>query len=241
MKYASKVAWAVMENHGYDQVKDLSSHQRLAKTGAIFTNYFAVVHPSGPNYRTLACGDSVVPTEILDAYAPSVASNIGSGFAINKTTNVNHLVGTIAARHNPYVDAHCNTHLKQIYCEGDLTIMDTNANHLYLGWDDENNAHSASLDIADKNLNNLLDVLDTATWFNTSSDGLYPLFMFVWDESLQGNDHNQVFCAFYGKGVKPGIYDKRYDHYSFNRTMTEIYQIPALGFGAKESPMLDCL
>ena len=43
-------------NHNAQEVMELSSHQCLRREGAFLANYFAVTHPSGPNYRAMAAG-----------------------------------------------------------------------------------------------------------------------------------------------------------------------------------------
>ena len=57
----SKVAVLFLENHGYDQI--IGSRQapflnRLARRGALATNYYAVGHPSLPNYLALTTGST---------------------------------------------------------------------------------------------------------------------------------------------------------------------------------------
>lgn len=233
MKHASSVAWAVMENHGYAQVKDLPSHKYLLEKAAVFTNYFSVVHPSGPNYRALACGDIIVPGEEFRGKADSIASVI-------QTQTIHLTDGDIAWRHNPYLDTGANpSTVRATKMKIPLwRLIDHSAPHIYFGWDDLGNGHSASLEVADKNLTTLLTDIENSTWFNTSVAGLYPVFMFVWDEDLS-DARNQVFAAMYGKGVKPGLYDTRHDHYDFNRTMTTIYDIPALGHTQNANSMIE--
>ena len=57
----SKVAVLFLENHGYGQI--IGSNQapflnRLARRGALATNYYAVAHPSLPNYLALTTGST---------------------------------------------------------------------------------------------------------------------------------------------------------------------------------------
>jgi hypothetical protein len=57
----SKVAVLFLENHGYDQVigsKRAPFLNRLARRGALATNYYAVAHPSLPNYLAITTGST---------------------------------------------------------------------------------------------------------------------------------------------------------------------------------------
>lgn len=220
MKYFSKLIWLVFENHGYSEVFDLPSHKHLAQNGVIFTNYFAATHPSGPNYRILASGNIQTPTEECNTTFVNLSSTPTRIFNLSKDY--------IATRHNPFLNNNCITIQKG---SPDLFIPDeipSDVNHVYLGFDDFNNAHSGPLYTADLNLSKVLYQLENSKWFDTQTNGLYPLFAFVWDESFL-NNNNQVFCAFYSHGLTPGINNKRFDHYDFNRTMTTILELPVLG------------
>ncbi len=57
----SKVAVLFLENHGYDQIigsRKAPFVNRLARRGALATSYYAVGHPSLPNYLALTTGST---------------------------------------------------------------------------------------------------------------------------------------------------------------------------------------
>jgi len=57
----SKVAVLFLENHGYDQVvgsRRAPFLNGLARRGALATNYYAIAHPSLPNYLALTTGST---------------------------------------------------------------------------------------------------------------------------------------------------------------------------------------
>jgi phosphatidylinositol-3-phosphatase len=80
----SKVAVLFLENHGYDQVigsKQAPFLNRLARRGALATNYYAVAHPSLPNYLALTTGSTDGVTSdcnSCDTSTPTLAGQLQS-------------------------------------------------------------------------------------------------------------------------------------------------------------------
>ena len=104
-RWWSSLVFGVLENRAYSTVETLPSHVRLAREGAVLSNYDAIGHPSGPNYRAMISGEAWGTGEIVDTFHPSVAS-AAAALVPPVPTYVYHLAGTIAARHNPFVDLH---------------------------------------------------------------------------------------------------------------------------------------
>src|SRR5215470_15896961 len=73
-RWWSSLVWAVFENRTFARVAALPSHRRLAREGAVLSRYFAVTHPSGPNYRAMASGEPWGTGEVIDTFHPTVAS-----------------------------------------------------------------------------------------------------------------------------------------------------------------------
>src|SRR5579864_1106911 len=73
-RWWSSLVWAVFENHTFTQVSALPSHRRLAREGTVLTRYFAVSHPSGPNYRAMASGEPWGTAEVINTFHPTLAS-----------------------------------------------------------------------------------------------------------------------------------------------------------------------
>lgn len=239
-RWFSSLVWAVLENRGYRQVVSLPSHQRLRREGTVLTQYFAVSHPSGPNYRAMASGEIWSRNEEIGAFHPSIASEAS---AEDIPSYIYHLKGTIARRHNPLRDLRApvaaEKHGMAAFTR-DLAGGLPSQCLLYCGWDDDNNAHDGPLETADRNVGELLDALAKSQWFNTP-DALqrYPAFFLCWDEDDDHED-NHVFAAWWGRGVKAGLAAAtRHTHYGFCRTMTENWQLPALGRARSESPVTD--
>ncbi len=220
----AKIAWAVMENHGYKEVFDLKSHAYLrSHPNCIwYSNYFATNHPSGPNYRVMAAGDKVVDTETYEKPFPCLASELGKE---NKESTVINLKGIIALRHNPYEDMQVpriNNLLLDKTSVFNSAIID-NANniydHVYFGWDDLNNAHSGTLDVADKNLSDLIQAIELSQWFAQGN-----IFLFTWDESFDTSDLTQhVACFAFSKQFTNKEDTRQLNHFNFCKTMYNNY------------------
>jgi phosphatidylinositol-3-phosphatase len=236
-RWFSSLVWIVFENHGYEEVAQLPSHQRLAKHGAVLTNHVAIQHPSGPNYRSLAAGDPVSNEEVLpgDQQVQTFAGALRDSLVEIKQFYVPWR-GDSAARHQPFND--CKQPLESVvYAPGFFESLPAMA-HVYLGLDDINNSHSSgTLDPADAALNALLDTLDSSKWFQTAVNGLFPALFVVWDEAF-ANPNNHVFAAWYGRGVKAGSVDTTLrNHFSFCRTVTDNYWQAALAHARGVTPM----
>src|SRR5579884_2943381 len=104
-RWWSSIVWAVFENRAFGEVAALPSHRRLAREGTLLTRYFAVTHPSGPNYRAMASGETWGRAQIVDVFHPTVAS-VAAAASPPVPTYVYHLAGEIARRHNPLLDLH---------------------------------------------------------------------------------------------------------------------------------------
>ncbi|HKX19617.1 MAG TPA: hypothetical protein VJT33_16575, partial [bacterium] len=244
-RWWSSLVWGVFENRTFTEVSALASHRRLAREGAVLSRYFAVSHPSGPNYRAMASGETWGTDEVVDAFHPTVAS-AGAAAARAVPAYVYHLAGTIAPKHNPLVDLHAPiartrngfAALRAGLSGGPEGLPDRCL--VYVGWDDDNDMHNGHPLRADANLGALLDALAGSAWFRTpDAHGRYPAFFFCYDEDDFKSD-NRVFAVFWGRGVRRGAGSAvRHTHYGFCRTMTDNWDLPALGRAAGEAPITE--
>ena len=244
-RWWSSLVWGVFENHGFAQVAALPSHRRLAEEGILFTRYFAVAHPSGPNYRAMVSGETWGDQEVVDTPHPTVGS-VGAVATPPVPTYLYHLVGEMDQKHNPFVDLHApiarTRHgLDNLWADlqGGPTPLPERC-LVYVGWDDENNMHSGSMERADANLSALLDVLGASPWFTMPDrNGRYPALFFTYDESDYHGD-NRVFAAFWGRGARRAAASAiRHTHYGFCRTISDNWAPPRLGQAAREAPIAE--
>lgn len=231
-RWFSSIVWAVMENHGTYQTQSLPGEQYLIQHGATFKHYYAITHPSGPNYRALTSGEIWSHNEVYEHQEPTVASEMN---AIGLPTFDWYYAGQPDLKHDPYHDLKSKVTVKTGAFDPDTLPA---ACQVYLGFDDMNNAHNGPLSAVSANLLKLVDTLNRSKWFNTPVHGKYPVLMVTWDESFSVD--NDVLTAFYGKGVKPGyISPNAYNHYNMCRTLTDNWGLQPLGHGREAKPISD--
>jgi len=239
-RWWSSLVFGVLENRSYARVKTLPSHVRLAREGAVLARYDAIGHPSGPNYRAMISGEAWGNSEIVRTFHPSVAS-AAAALVPPVPTYVYHLAGTIAARHNPFDDLHAplaaERHGFDVF-RRDLAGGLPPAALVYVGWDDTNDLHNGDFPLADRNVTNLLDALDGSRWFTTpDGSGRYPALFLTYDED-DGTAGNQVFAAWWGRGVRRGVVSHtHHTHYGFCRTVTDNLGLRPLERAAQEPPI----
>ncbi len=239
-RWWSSLVWAVFENHAFTEVAALPSHLRLAREGALLERYFAVAHPSGPNYRAMASGETWGRAEVVDAFHPTVGSEAAAA-SPPIPTYIYHLVGEIARKHNPLVDLHApvaGTRHGLDALRDDLRGRLPESCLVYAGWDNDNDMHNGHPARADRNLGAMLDALAASPWFGRPDGaGRYPALFVCYDED-DGREGNRVFAAWWGRGVRRGYVSRvRHTHYGFCRTVTDNWGLPALGQAARESPI----
>ncbi len=244
-RWWSSLVWAVFENHTFSEVSALPSHRRLAREGTVLTRYFAVSHPSGPNYRAMASGEPWGTAEVVDTFHPTLAS-AGAAATPPVPTYLYHIIGTIARKHDPFADLHAPIAgvrlgldaLRADLGGGPAGLPDRCL--VYVGWDDDNDMHNGRPDRADANLTDLLNVLSASPWFTTPDpSGRYPALFFSYDEDDYA-ENNRVFAAFWGRGVRRGAASAvRHDHYGFCRTVSDNWGLPRLGRAARAAPIVE--
>lgn len=104
----------LMENRSYASAMSDPTIAAIASRGALFTNYFAVAHPSAPNYLALAGGSTFgVTSDCVTCYVR--APNLAEQLSASHTTWAAYLEGApgpcflapyggndYAAKHNPW-------------------------------------------------------------------------------------------------------------------------------------------
>ena len=235
-RWWSSLVFGVFENHGFAEVAGLPSHRRLAEEGTLLARYFAVAHPSGPNYRALVSGATWSRDEVVDTFHPSIAS-VAAADTPPIHTFIYHLAGEIARRHNPFLDLRAPVtavRRGEDAFRQDLGGTLPSPALVYVGWDDLNNMHDGSPARADRNLGRLLDALGASPWFTKPDrEGRYPALFLCYDEGVRDN---HVFAAWWGGGVRRGAVSQTvHTHYSFCRTVTDNWGFPALERAAETS------
>lgn len=228
------------ENKGYNEVLSGSSApyiQSLARNGALFTDYYAVTHPSEPNYLALFSGSTQGVTND-NCPLNFGGGNLGHSLLLAHRTFVGYseslpyagstvctTTSGYARRHSPWVsftDLPKSVNQPFTSFPTDYTRLPTlsfvipNVNH---------DMHDGTIAQGDSWLHSKLGAY--ATWARTHGSLLVVLF----DESEASGD-NRVPAIIYGADVRAGRYGTHLTHYSALRLFEDMYALPRLGHSA---------
>lgn len=249
----------VEENQPYANVVGNSSAPYINSLIARYTlaaNYFAVAHPSLPNYIALTSGSTQGFT--TDCNPPAAgcevnASNIGDLLAAagkswkeyaESMPAACYLLnsGNYATKHNPFVyykdivdnRARCQSHVVPFtQLAIDLRSAKTTPDFAFITPNLCNDMHDCGLASGDHWLAREVPPILGSAAFRTQNS----LLMITWDEDDGGGNH--VATILIGPQVKAGYkLTATYSHYSLLRTIEANWQLPPLGSNdAKVAPL----
>jgi len=220
----------------------------LAERGALFTNYFALTHPSQPNYLALFSGSSqgVTGNGAPPPGSPYDAPNLASGLFASGRTFAGYseglpfagftgaLDGNYRRRHNPWVN------FSNVPATSNLPFTDFPSPDRFDSLptvsivipDLFHDMHSGSIGTGDAWLRDHLDAY--VQWAATH----HSLFILTWDESNQP-ESNHIPTLFVGPMVKPGRAGEPVNHLHLLRTLEDLYGLAYAGESAGVSPIVD--
>jgi hypothetical protein len=225
----------------------------LASQGAVFTNSFAVAHPSQPNYLALFSGSTQGVTSDNCPQTFSGVPNLGSdlvnsgrsfagysedlAFAGDTECGSDFSLGYVR-KHDPWVD------FTNVPSVSNRTFADFPSDYTQLPSVSFvipnlcNDMHYCGRDIGDSWVHNKLGAY--AQWATSHNS----LLILTWDEDGTvafglGGDGNKVPTIFFGAGVAPGTYNEYIDHYRVLRTIEDMYGLPHDGAAANTTPITD--
>ena len=239
----------------------MPNYNRLAREYTLLTQYYAVTHPSLPNYIALMGGDTFgIDRNCSNCFidAPSLPDLIEARGRTWKTYQEDmpepcYLGDThlYVQKHNPFIYFN-PIRLEAARCERTivpLTALQTDIetaslpNFVFITPNLCNDAHDCPLDVADAWLTELLGRLVPAL---DATDESYLLVMLF--EEGQGNHSccglpleagGRVPVAFYSPLVKNGFEDSTpYTHYSLLKTISTAWGLPLLGHAAEDNNVL---
>ncbi|KAK9246683.1 phosphoesterase family-domain-containing protein [Lipomyces tetrasporus] len=248
------VIW--LENTDYDAAFGQSDLAHLAESGILLTNYFAVTHPSEPNYVAAVGGDYFgigsdaflrVPenvstiVDLLDTKGISWAEyqeNMpyagfeGFNFS-NQTTYANNYV----RKHNPLViyDSIANNATRLDNIKNFTSFYDDLANENLPQWmfitpNELNDGHDTTVDYTGNWTRSFIEPLMNNTYFWNNT-----LVLITFDENESYAIQNRVWAVLMGGAVPTEMYgttdDSFYDHYSEIATVEANWDLPNLGRG----------
>jgi len=246
----------ILENKGYPQIIDsiaiapyinALAHDTMS---ALFTQSYALEHPSQPNYLDLFSGSNQgvttnnVPSahfttpnlarELLDAgktfvtYAENLpytgSDTIRSGFYERKHNPVTNWMGTGM---NQVPDT-CNQPFSNFPVDYNLLPTVT-----YIVPDQANDMHNGTIAAGDAWVASHLD--GYVQWAKTH----HSLFILTFDEDNH-NYNNRVVTIFNGPMVRAGQYQKYMNHYSLLRTIEDMYVLEHAGHSGSVESVKEC-
>lgn len=264
---ADHVFVVVLENHSFDQVMGNSAMpylNSLAKQHALATNYFAVAHPSIPNYFMLTTGK----TQTLDdAFTGTISDDNTvralTGAGRSWTAYIESLPsagytgpdsGAYAKRHNPFAYL---TDVTTSSVQAANMVPFTNfqpdlaagnlASFVFIVPDLQNDGHDCPAGLATCSDAQIL--ANTDNWLKTRIDPLLQstrfgnsLLIITWDEAAQsdishGGGH--VATVLVGPHVKSRFASvAEYQHQSVLRTVLESLGVTDLPGAASNAPSM---
>ncbi len=254
----------LMENKGYNQVWNVSNAPYIASLGNAYaraTNFYAITHPSLPNYLDLYAGDNYgitndcSPSSSCHVGARNLADNLDAagltwkGYMESMPSPCYLTVsGNYAPKHDPFVymddirtdKVRCDSHVVNFDAlSGDLAAAGTTPNYAFITPDLCSDMHNCSIKTGDTWLaNHVPAILDSPA---CTSDKC--LVVLTWDED-NGQYGNHILTIFAGSGAKTGgvASGTRYTLFSLLRTVEEIFGLPTqTGNDGSASAMTDML
>jgi hypothetical protein len=260
------VVVVMMENYSYAAITTLFSSSAsyingLASDslGALFTNSYAITHPSQPNYIDLFSGNANnVTNDNVPSPLPFVTPNLGAELiAAGKTFGAYSedlpSVGFTGATSGQYASKHAPwTNWLGIGVNGipstahmPFSSFPSNFNNLptvsFVIPNMDNDMHNGlwpatSISHGDSWLNTNLSAY--INWAKTHNS----LLILTWDEAdpVVGVFTNQITTIFIGQMVKHGEYNEAVDHYKVLRTIEDMYSLGHAGASSTYAPITDC-
>lgn len=218
----------------------------LAQSGGQFSEYYAVTHPSLPNYLAMFSGSTqgVTNDACPPTGAPYSGANIGrelidagktfTGWseglpAAGSTACAN---GAYQRKHNPW------SYFTNVPAESNqpFSAFPTDFSQLptvsYVVPNQQHDMHDGTIAQADQWLQANLDAY--VQWATTHNS----ILVVTWDEDdSSGNNHIATFIA--GAHVRPTVVTAHHDHYSLLRTLEQLYGVPTHAGAAADASVLD--
>ena len=239
----------------------MPNYNRLARDYSLLTQYYAVTHPSLPNYIALMGGDTFgIDRNCTDCFIdePSLPDLIEASGRTWKTYQEDMpspcfigSKGDYVQKHNPFVyfdpirldTARCERSVVPLTALQADIETDSLPNFLFIKPNLCNDSHDCTLDVADAWLTTLLVQLVPGLDARSSAYAIFILF-----EEGQGNHSccglpeeggGRVPHVIYSPLAKNGFEDATpYTHYSLLKTISHAWGLPYLGHAAEANHAL---
>lgn len=239
MAEVQRVFIVVLENEDLEFALLQPTLASLAARGALLRNYFAITHPSQPNYLALVAGGTYgIGNETVTLDVPHLGDLLEARGLSWKTYAEGYpgdcflgvSAGAYVRRHLPFLSfadvqsnpERCARIVPASQLDADLQNRELPRFALYVP-DLNHDGHDTSVAAADAWLRGRFEPLLADPNF---TDGL--LFIVTFDEGRNPGP-NRVYCVFLGAGVRAGsVSFASYDHYDLLRTIEQIFRTGSL-------------
>lgn len=240
------VVVVIEENRGYDAIignPEAPYLNELARRGASLTEFYALTHPSQPNYVALFSGsthgvrDNSCPHALTGRNLSSQLQQADLSFA-GYSESLPHAgytgckSGAYVRRHNPWVNftnVPASANLPFSRFPRDFARLPTVS---FVVPDLEHDMHDGSVRTADTWLRDKLDAY--AGWAMTHNS----LLVVTWDEAEDSPERpNRIPTFLIGEQVQPGDNDSPNNLYGLLRTLLDAYDLEPLGHAAEANPL----
>src|SRR5262249_33697504 len=236
-----------MENHSYNEIIGNTSQapyiNQLVSQYGVASNYFAVTHPSLPNYLAITGASTFgITSDCTTCFvnAPNIAvDRVETSGRTWKTYQESMPSACFVGDASPYVQKHnpfiyyndvrlnsteCNKDVPYTQLAPDLASAATTPNYVFITPNLINDMHDGTISQGDTWLqNNVPSILNSPAFTPQTS-----VLNIVWDEdaSAQGN---QVPSIIINSAVPPGYHSFiSYNHYSWLKTIESAWGLASL-------------
>ncbi|HEY3867289.1 MAG TPA: alkaline phosphatase family protein [Actinocrinis sp.] len=236
------------ENHSYSDIIGNTSQapyfNSLASQGALLTDYFAVSHPSEPNYMALFGGSTFGLTADTCPVSEGSTANLGSellaagdtfkGFSegLPSTGSTTCTSGEYARKHSPWINFSNVPSADSVPFSSFPTSYASLPTLSFVIPNLDDDMHDGTIKQADTWLNSHLSAY--ATWAKSNNS----LLIVTWDED-DYTENNQVPTIIVGQGVTVGHYDETVNHYNLLATLEAMYGLAKVGNSASATAITD--
>lgn len=204
---------AVEENHSFSEIVGNGNApyiNALAQSGALYSNYHGVAHPSEPNYFALYAGSTFGITD--DRAHSENGKTLGSILSAHDRSFIGYVEVGSPRKHNPW-----ESFSEGSSVESSMSNFPTNFSHLptvaFVIPSQNDDMHGGTIARADTWLKSKLD--SYAQWATRHNS----LLVVTFDESDGFSGSNQVATILFGAHIKAGVYAKHANHYDLLHTI----------------------
>ena len=242
------VVWILMENHSYNEIIGNSAApyiNQLASQCGLATNYFAVSHPSLPNYIALTSGSTQGITDDNSPSShplnvPSIFSQLpgGGSRSLEESMPSNCYQsdsGEYAVRHDPEayytnLGTDCANYDTPYTAFG---APDISAKFTFVTPNLIDDMHDGTIQQGDAWLSHFVPLITSSATYAAGKTAI----VITWDED-DGTQNNQVATVVIAPSVVPGTKSAtQFNHYSLLRTTEEQLGLPLLANAATATSM----